>query len=357
VLNRLGSGSRPPAISPGASSSTFSPYSIPNQSNSNLNLSSDLNHPRTSIDQDPQQIAKYFRSPVDETPNSASVTPVALQPTSGQPRQSMDTLEPLDDSIANSEFPPSTKSNNSPRPLSDPDLKQQLPNRLPVESAEPNLKIPNIMPRKSSIAYSISTLRPNLNVPPQIVPRGSSREYSTTHGLNIPQSNRGGISPVSPSSSPGGHNYPLHNRSQDPLLTTTKDTPVVTPSAKNGPSLNERRNNPSVPPIQTQSLADIHSASHSNRQQQYNEIETGSTHSSLQSSATVVGGTRGFGRRPSHKRNHSSADVIHYQPSTTTAAQAAAQAAAAAEAAAVAAKVISLSNHNFFNTSPKPLGE
>ncbi|KAF8967984.1 hypothetical protein BGZ46_000079 [Entomortierella lignicola] len=317
VLNRLGSGSRP-AVSPGASSQ--SPYAS-NLNNSSANLAqsfpNDINTVRTSFDQDFQQ-ARYYRSPVEEGPASATITPMALQPTHGQSRLSIDALEPLDDNLFPLELTQqTTRSNNSPRPISDPDMRL-LPNRTPaqvtIETTEYSHKTLNITPRQSSIAYSPSTLRSNLNVPPQIAPRSSSREYSAANGLNIPQSGRG-MSPVSPSS-PGGLNYPYSVRTQDSPM-TTKDVAAAA-AAKNGPSLNERRNNPLVPHIQTQSLVDVYATGQQNGQRQNHEKESGTNGSDIQSDATVVGGTLGFGRQPSHKRNHSSADVIQYQPAAAT---------------------------------------
>ncbi|KAI1312274.1 hypothetical protein EDD11_002993 [Mortierella claussenii] len=314
VLNRLGSGSRPVAMSPGQS--THSPYA--NHSNNSyaaLPYLPEINTVRSSFEQDPQQHSRMYRSPAEETPASSSVTPMALQPAFNHSRPSIDALEPLEDGISTSDyFPQPTRPTNSPRPMSDPDLRQ-LPGRLPaqvtIETTEYSHKIPNIMPRQSSIAYSVNTLRPNLNVPPTIVPRGSSREYSAAHGLNVPPSGRG-MSPVSPPS-PGGHSYSYPNRAQDSAL-TAKDVAAAAAAAKNGPSLNERRNNPSVPHIQTQSLVDAQASSLVNGQRRHHEADPEITQSGSQSDATVVGGTLGFGRRPSHKRNHSSADVIHYQP-------------------------------------------
>ncbi|KAF9916754.1 hypothetical protein BX616_002900 [Lobosporangium transversale] len=295
VLNRLGSGSRQVTMSPGQA--THSPYATANPINGSYTAlpllpETNSNH-RNSIDQDYQLNSRMYRSPVDEMSGSASATPMVLQPSMNQHRSSIDTLEPLEALPNISDyFAPPTRPVNSPRPVSDPDLRQ-LPGRLPaqvtIETTEYSHKIPNIMPRQSSIAYSVNALRPNLNIPPTIVPRGSSRDYSITHGFNALQTNKG-MSPVSPPS-PGGHNYPL-NRPQDAPSVPTK----------NGPSLNERRNNPSVPHIQTQSLVDAHSVSQLNGQRhQYEENK-------LKTDATVVGGTLGFGRRPSHKRNHSSAD-------------------------------------------------
>ncbi|KAF8931729.1 hypothetical protein BGZ58_007450 [Dissophora ornata] len=319
ILNRLGSGSRPVAMSPGAS--THSPYANVNNNNSNISIvhpfPSEINTIRSSFDLDPPQYAKLYLSPAEETPGSASATPIVLQPTFNQSRPSIDALEPLEDGMAASEYspPPPARQTSSSRPTSDPDLRQQ-PSRLPTqvahEATEYSPKIPTIMPRQSSIAYSVSTLRPNLNVPPQIVPRGSSREYSAAHGLNVPQSNRG-MSPVSPPS-PGGNNYPYPSKNQDTSM-AARDVAAAAAAAaaRNGPSLNERRNNPSVPHIQTQSLVDA-GASQANGQRHLYETEAGTNHPGSTSDATVVGGTLGSGRRPSHKRNHSSADVIQYQP-------------------------------------------
>ncbi|KAF9357001.1 hypothetical protein BGX26_004375 [Mortierella sp. AD094] len=323
ILNRLGSGSRPTVMTMSPGTSTNSLYSTSNHNNSSANLAqsfpTEINTVRSSFDQDAQQHAKYYRSPAEEGPGSAAVTPMALQPALGQSRPSIDALEPLDYLLPSDLMQQPSRPNNSPRPISDPDLKM-LPGRLPthvtVETTEIVHKIPNIMPRQSSIAYSVSTLRPNLNVPPQIVPRGSSREYSAANGLNVPQSGRG-MSPVSPSS-PGGHSYPYPNRAQDSSI-TAKDVSAAAAAAKNGPSLNERRNNPSVPHIQTQSLVDVYGTSQQNGQRQLYEKESGPDHSGTHSDATVVGGTLGFGRRPSHKRNHSSADVIQYQPAPSVA--------------------------------------
>ncbi|KAF9115029.1 hypothetical protein BGX27_009147 [Mortierella sp. AM989] len=320
VLHRLGSGSRPPAMPPGAS--THSLYTSPNHNISSANISqpfpTEINTStiRTSFDQDLQQSARYYRSPAEEEPGSTSATPMALQPALGQSRPSIDALEFLDGSFAPSEFiQQSTRPNNSSRPMSDPDLRQvpsRLPTHITIETTEQNHKIPNIMPRQSSIAYSVSALRPNLNLPPQIVPRGSSREYSTVHGLNIPQSGRG-MSPVSPSS-PGGHSHPYPSRAQDSPM-TAKD--VATAVAKT--SLNVRRNNPSVPHIQTQSLVDVYGTNQQNGQRQVYETGSGLNQTNTHSDATVVGGTLGIGRRPSHKRSHSSADVIQYQPAASVA--------------------------------------
>ncbi|KAF9188163.1 hypothetical protein BGZ51_000808 [Haplosporangium sp. Z 767] len=321
VLNRLGSGSRPVAMSPGQSMQ--SPYVTTNHntgSSSNVSIAQgyppEINSVRTSFDQDSPQYAKIYRSSAEETPGSATATPMALQPTLTQSRPSLDALDPLDDPsvpvevFAQQQQQQQVRLSNSPRPMSDPDLRQ-LPGRLPaqviIETTEYNLKIPNIAPRQSSIAYSVNAYRTNLNVPPQIVPRGSSREYSAVHGLNVPQSSRG-MSPVSPSS-PGGLNYPYPNR--------VIESPTAASVTKNGPSLNERRNNPSVPHIQTQILVDQQGLSQVNGQRHPYDIESGRTQSGPHSDATVVGGTLGFGRRASHKRNHSSADVIQYPPAPT----------------------------------------
>ncbi|KAG0304373.1 hypothetical protein BGZ98_005603 [Dissophora globulifera] len=288
ILSRLGSGSRPVAMSPGTiAHSPYANVNNNNSNNSNISLAypypSEINTVRSSFDQDLQYPTKPYRSPAEETPGSASATPIALQPIFNQSRPSIDTLDPLDDGAAASDYVlQSSRRASSPRLISDPEMKS------------------------SSIAYSASSLRSNLNVPPQIVPRSSSRVYSATHGLNVPQSGRG-MSPVSPPS-PGGQNYPYPNRSQD-----ARDVAAAAAVARNGPSLNERRNNPSVPHIQTQSLGDAMSQTNGQRHPYETESDT-------HSDATVVGGTLGFGRRPSHKRNHSSADVIHYQPASAAAA-------------------------------------
>ncbi|KAF9353672.1 hypothetical protein BGX34_011444, partial [Mortierella sp. NVP85] len=293
TLNRLGSGSR-------------SPYANPNSSNSTIYVG----HPtppdpitvRTMFD-DSSQYNRFTRSPVEETPGSTFATPVALQPLA-QPRPSIDAIEPLEEGLPLIDgLPQPLRPSNSTRPRSDPDLRQ-LPNRLPaqvtIETLEYTHRTPNITPRQSSIAYSINALRPNLNVPPTIVPRASSRDYSAQHGLNIPHSGRG-MSPISPSSPGGGVGVGGLN-----YTSKSQDSPASSPASKNGPSLNERRNNPSVPHIQTQ-LDGSNGARHPY------EANAG-PYPPLHSDATVVGGTLGFGRRPSHKRNHSSADVIQYQP-------------------------------------------
>ncbi|KAF9934559.1 hypothetical protein BGZ67_003787 [Mortierella alpina] len=319
VLTRLGSGSRPVVMSP--CSAVQSPYMVSNNSNSNVSVAHglplEINTVRSSNEQDPQS-SRMNRSSAEETPGSgsasasASATPVALQPTFNQSRPSIDALEPLEDEsgVPPEFFSAPTRQNNSPRPVSDPDLRQ-LPGRAPaqvvIETAEYNQKLPNIAPRGSSIAYAANNYRANLNVPPQIVPRGSSREYSAAHGLNVPQSGRG-MSPVSPPS-PGGYNYPYPSRAQEYVM-AAKDVPA---GARNGPSLNERRNNPSVPHIQTQILGESRTNSPMNGQRHPYDI---ASQTSTLSDATVVGGTLGFGRRPSHKRNHSSADVIHYPPAS-----------------------------------------
>ncbi|KAF9912254.1 hypothetical protein EC991_000145 [Linnemannia zychae] len=322
VLLRLGSGSRPMAMSPGGSA--HSPYSnahhINNSSGSIVPLSSELNTVRTSFDQDLQQplATKSYRSPAEESTGSASATPLALQPTLDQSRPSLDTLEPLEDVTYYEISQHQIRPTNSPRPMSDPDLRL-LPGRLPahvtIETTEFSHKIPNIAPRQSSIAYSAINYRPNLSVPPQIVPRGSSRDYSTAHGLNVPQSNRG-MSPISPPS-PDGGNYPYPQRLQEPVF-AAKDG---SGSSKNGPTLIERRNNP-VPHIQTH--LDSQGAPHyPNGQKSSYDNRAGSSKSGggPYSDATVVGGTLGFGRRDSHKRNHSSADVIQYPPAAAPPAQ------------------------------------
>lgn len=296
ILNRLGSGSR--AVT-GSSS-----YGTTLNNNSNISIShifpSEINV-RTSFD-DPH--SKMYRSPAEETPRSLTTTPMALQPLSNTSRPSLDTLEPLDDS----EYSRPNRHSNSPRPMSDPDVRQlsaRLPAQVTIETAEYSHKIPSIAPRQSSMAYSVSNLRPNLNVPPQIVPRMSSREYSTAHGFNVPHSGRG-MSPVSPPSPVGGV-HPFAVRPDSPLAARE----AAAAAARNGMSLNERRNNPLVPHIQTQSLVD--GASQKMNGRPAYESESGrSTRSGSHSDATVVGGTLGFGRRPSHKRNHSSADVIQY---------------------------------------------
>lgn len=315
VLLRLGSGSRPMVMSPGGS--VHSPYvnahHVNNSSGSVVPLSSELNTVRTSFDQDPQQplSTKILRSPTDESSGSASATPLALQPASYLPRPSLDAIEPLEE-ITTYEFTqPQIRPSNSPRPMSDPDLRL-LPGRLPahvtIETTEFNHKIPNIAPRQSSIAYSAINYRPNLNIPPQIVPRGSSRDYSSAHGLNVPQSSRG-MSPISPPS-PDGGNHPYTQRHQEPVY-GAKDAPG---SSKNGPSLIERRNNP-VPHIQTH-LDSQGSAHYPNGQRPSydNRAVPSKSGGGPYSDVQVVGGTLGFGRRSSHKRNHSSADVIQYTP-------------------------------------------
>ncbi|KAF9320675.1 hypothetical protein BGZ91_004682 [Linnemannia elongata] len=315
VLLRLGSGSRPMVMSPGGS--VHSPYvnahHVNNSSGSVVPLSSELSTVRTSFDQDSQQplSTKMLRSPTDESTGSSSATPLALQPASNLPRPSLDAIEPLEE-ITTYEFTqPQIRPSNSLRPVSDPDLRL-LPGRSPahvtIETTEFNHKIPNIAPRQSSIAYSAINYRPNLNVPPQIVPRGSSRDYSAAHGLNVPQSSRG-MSPISPPS-PDGGNYPYSQRHQEPVY-GTKDAPG---SSKNGPSLIERRNNP-VPHIRTH-LDSQGSAHYANGQGPSYDNRAGPSKSGggPYSDAQVVGGTLGFGRRSSHKRNHSSADVIQYPP-------------------------------------------
>ncbi|KAG0050383.1 hypothetical protein BGZ83_004848, partial [Gryganskiella cystojenkinii] len=312
VLNRLGSGSRPVAMSPAQTAHSI--YSAANNNSSNVSISHPFeNGIRSSLDQDPQQYQKQqYRSQADDLPGSAALTPIALQPSLHQSRPSLDALEQLDSGQQGQPeyFPqPPHRPSDSPRTMSDPDLKP-LPGRPPaqvlIETTEYNPKIPNIAPRQSSIAYSVNALRPNLNVPPAIVPRLSSRDYSSAHGLNAPHSGRG-MSPVSPPS-PGGFNYPSPYRGNG----SGQDSPSV---SKNGPSLNERRNNPSVPHIQTQSLADAQvMMALPNGQRHPYDSEQGTTVSGPHSDATVVGGTLGFGRRPSHKRNHSSADVIQYPP-------------------------------------------
>ncbi|KAG0296882.1 hypothetical protein BGZ96_008237 [Linnemannia gamsii] len=316
VLLRLGSGSRPMVMSPGGS--VHSPYAnahhINNSSGSVVPLSSELSTIRTSFDQEPLS-TKMFRSPTDESTGSSSATPLALKPASNQSRPSLDYIEPLEEVTTYEFTQPQNRPSNSPRPMSDPDLRL-LPGRLPahvtIETTEFNHKIPNIAPRQSSIAYSAINYRPNLNVPPQIVPRGSSRDYSSAHGLNVPQSSRG-MSPISPPS-PDGGNYPYSQRHQEPVF-GAKDVPG---SSKNGPSLIERRNNP-VPHIQTH-LDSQGSAQYQNGQRPSYDNRTGPSKSGggPYSDATVVGGTLGFGRRSSHKRNHSSADVIQYPPLAPT---------------------------------------
>ncbi|KAF9429716.1 hypothetical protein BGZ94_009743 [Podila epigama] len=310
VLNRLGSGSRPAgAISPGSSI-----YGATLNNNSNISISShalpsDINTVRTSFDQDSQQFSKVYRSPADETPRSASTTPMALQPLSNTSRPSLDALEPLDDGSDITSWP--TRPLGSPRPMSDPDVRQltaRLPAQVTIETAEyTNHKVPSIAPRQSSMAYNANNLRPNLNVPPQIVPRMSSREYSSAHGYNVPHTARG-MSPVSPPSPIGGV-HPFSVRNPDSPLAARE----AAAAARHGMSLNERRNNPLVPHIQTQSLVDNNVSMPMNGPGPVYDSESGrSTRSGSHSDATVVGGTLGFGRRPSHKRNHSSADVIQY---------------------------------------------
>ncbi|KAG0200924.1 hypothetical protein BGX28_006149, partial [Mortierella sp. GBA30] len=317
VLTRLGSGSRPVVMSPATMQSPY--IANNNSSSSNVSVASgqppEINTVRGSFEQDPLQSARFYKSPAEETSGSGSSTPVALHSTFSQSRPSLDTLEPLEDEtnvVQADSFSVPVRQNSSPRPMSDPDLRQ-LPGRIPahvvIETTESSQKLPNITPRGSSIAYSASNYRANLNVPPQIVPRGSSREYSAAHGLNTPQSGRG-MSPVSPPS-PGGHpHYPYPSRSQE-TATAIRDGRDGVTAAKNGPSLSERRNNPSVPHIQTQILGDSHAGSYMNGQRHPYDI---GPPSGAHSDATVVGGTLGFGRRPSHKRNHSSADVIQYAP-------------------------------------------
>jgi len=285
-------------------SSAVPPYldAINNNSSASLSYLPE-NNVRGSFDQDSPQYQRY------DLPGSAGATPIALQPALHQSRPSLDALEQLDSGTGQSQAQPESfalpqRPSDSPRPVSDPDLRPLLgrpPAQVLIETTEYSPKIPNILPRQSSIAYSVNTLRPNLNVPPAIVPRQSSRDYSTAHGLNAPHSGRG-MSPVSPPS-PGGFNYPSPYRGQDSPL-----------ASKNGPSLSERRKNPSVPHIQTQSLADAQLMPQHTGQRQPYDGDQGSTISGPHSDATVVGGTLGFGRRPSHKRNHSSADVIQYPP-------------------------------------------
>ncbi|KAF9971795.1 hypothetical protein BGZ73_005158 [Actinomortierella ambigua] len=127
--------------------------------------------------------------------------------------------------------------------------------------------------------------------PPSIAPRTSSRDYGLSHGFNGVGR---GLVPGSPSS------------------------PVVNTSNKSGPSLNERRNTPSALHIQTQSLADPSGYRRMNGHGQVSGPEPDHYYAypnhAMHSEATVVGGTLGFGRRQSHKRNHSSADVIQYPP-------------------------------------------
>ncbi|KAF9159330.1 hypothetical protein DFQ26_006626 [Actinomortierella ambigua] len=140
-------------------------------------------------------------------------------------------------------------------------------------------------------------LRTNVvGVPPSIAPRTSSRDYGLSHGFNGVGR---GLVPGSPSS------------------------PVVSTPGKSGPSLNERRNTPSALHIQTQSLADPSGFRRVNGHGQGSGPEPDQYYAhpygvypnhAMQSEATVVGGTLGFGRRQSHKRNHSSADVIQYPP-------------------------------------------
>ncbi|KAG0367720.1 hypothetical protein BGZ54_003398 [Gamsiella multidivaricata] len=296
VIHRLGSGSRPIAMSPGPIAP--SPYANPNNNNSGISIAhpipAEINTVRISFDQDSQQYARLYRSPGEETPGSAAVTPMALQPSSTQPRASIDALEPLDDNPTSSEnsFTQPPRPTNSPRPVSDPDLRQlpaRLPTQVTIETTEHAHKIPTITPRQ-----------------------GSSREYSATHGLNVPQSGRG-MSPVSPPS-PGGHSYPCPARGQEsPMVARDAAAAAAAAAARNGQSLNERRNNPSVPHIQTHSLVNAHEGRTSG-QRNVHEEEPG-----VHADATVVGGTLGFGRRSSHKRNHSSADVIQYQPASAVA--------------------------------------
>ncbi|KAG0258156.1 hypothetical protein BGZ95_005044, partial [Linnemannia exigua] len=251
-----------------------------------------------------------------ESTGSASATPLALQPTFNQSRPSLDALEPLED-VTYYEFSQhQIRPSNSPRPMSDPDLRLppgRIPAHVTIETTEFSHKIPNIAPRQSSIAYSAINYRPNLNVPPQIVPRGSSRDYSSAHGLNVPQSNRG-MSPISPPS-PDGGNHPYSQRLQEPAF-VVKDSPG---NSKNGPTLIERRNNP-VPHIQTHLDSNAHYAN-GQRPSYDNRAGPSKSGGGPYSDATVVGGTLGFGRRASHKRNHSSADVIQYPPAAATPAQ------------------------------------
>lgn len=300
VLHRLGSGSRP------------SPYSNVNNSNSTICVATpfpaDIITVRTSFE-DSSQYAKFTRSPAEETPGSAFATPMTLQPAFGQPRPSIDAIEPLDDTATVMEYLPRPTLPITSRPRSDTDPRL-MPNRLPaqvtIETMEFPHKTPNIQPRQSSIGFSAHALRPNINVPPPVTPRSSSKDYSNTYGLNVlsvPQSGKG-MSPISPPS-PGGQ-----SRNQEALAATS--------ALKNGPSLNERRNNPSVPHIQTQSLVGANGTNGTNGVRHPYEAEPGLNYPTLHSDATVVGGTLGFGRRPSHKRNHSSADVIQYQPIPAT---------------------------------------
>ncbi|KAF9917504.1 hypothetical protein FBU30_000714 [Linnemannia zychae] len=320
VLLRLGSGSRPIVMSPGGPAQ--SPYSNTqssafSSSGTNIPLPTELGNVRTSLDQDPQQplSSKLHRTSTDETAGSASATPLALQPMFNQSRPSLDALDSLEDTtildLAHHPFRP----NNSPRPLSDPDLRLpsgRIPAHITIETTEFSHKIPNITPRQSSIAYSAINYRPNLNVPPQIVPRGSSRDYSAAHGLNVPQANRS-MSPISPPS-PDGGNHPYSHRHPEPVY-IAKDGPG---SSKNGPSLIERRNN-LVPHIKTH-LDSQNNSYYPNGQYSSYDNRTGHSKSGgPYSDATVVGGTLGFGRRASHKRNHSSADVIQYPTAQSSA--------------------------------------
>ncbi|KAF9103245.1 hypothetical protein BGX29_003627 [Mortierella sp. GBA35] len=318
VLLRLGSGSRPMVMSPGGSvqSPYINTHHNNNSSGSIIPLSSELNTVRTSFDQDPQQqYTKTFRFPTEDTTGSASATPLALQPTFNQSRPSLDALEPLEDGTTFDYPHPHARPSNSPRPMSDPDLRLppgRIPAHITIETTEFNHKIPNIAPRQSSIAYSAINYRPNLSVPPQIVPRGSSRDYSAAHGLNVPQSSRG-MSPISPPS-PDGGNHPYSHRQPEPVY--VKDGPG---SSKNGPSLIERRNNPSVPHIRTHLDSQESVYPIGQRPSQVDNRAGTSKSGGPYSDATVVGGTLGFGRRSSHKRNHSSADVIQYPTATPTA--------------------------------------
>ncbi|KAG0226489.1 hypothetical protein BGW41_004200 [Actinomortierella wolfii] len=337
VLQRLGSNQRVgggttlstptppiPSTSSAASASTSTsisaavsaPYANPNWSSNSLAYSyGPADH--TAAPSIVTAVAAYFRSPRDDgmsAPSSAVNTPVfhGIDVTS---RPSMDALEPLDHlplsptlapATPPQPYPPPKVPGLSPRPLSDPDLaahifnnnNSKVPTQVFFETTETPVRQPSFGPRQSSVNYNIQQLRANVtNGPPSIAPRTSSREYGLSYGFNGVGR---GLVPGSPSS---------------PAVSTS--------SNKTGPSLNERRNTPSALHIQTQSLADPSGYRRINGHGQVSGPELDQYYAppygvypnhAAHSGATVVGGTLGFGRRQSHKRNHSSADVIQYPP-------------------------------------------
>ncbi|KAG0344400.1 hypothetical protein BG004_004501, partial [Podila humilis] len=261
VLNRLGSGSRPfgVVVSPGPSSQSSFGTSF-NSSNASINAGINLsvsqsfpiesNTVRNSFDQ-------LYRCAAEETPQQSSTTPtpMAIHPsstsTSAPPRPSIDTLDSSEDST--DYFLQPNKHSNSSRPMSDPDLRQlsaRLPALVTIETAEYNL-------------------HPN-DMIPSIAPRQSSMAYSVTNlrpNLNVPPQIVPRMSSREYSTS---HSFNSHHSLIDSMAAQKSGRPI------------------------------------------YDSDSGRSTRSSSHSDATVVGGTLGFGRRPSHKRNHSSADVIQH---------------------------------------------